>query len=186
MNVKLKRKDLNGRPFGAVFNLHKDYSKLFVGGHPFQSGIQNEVTYTTLDGQIESLTIGGQSLGLWNYKVANEIAGAVDRDKLMDKPTKGLKFDGGSYLAVDSTKYADLTTSFFFEITFKPTKQNGILMFIGDSNSRDYAALEIRNGYLIYSFNLGTYFIHIACNILKILSIIKKYSQFYFQKVEIL
>ena len=30
-DMPLPRKDLSGRPFGAVFNLHKDYSKLFVG-----------------------------------------------------------------------------------------------------------------------------------------------------------
>lgn len=33
--------------------------------------------------------------------------------------------------------------------------RDGLLLFIGDSSSKDYAALEIRNGYLTYSFNLG-------------------------------
>ena len=40
---------------------------------------------------------------------------------------------------------------------FKPERANGILLFIGDNTSRDYAALEIRNQYLVYSFNLGNY-----------------------------
>ena len=76
---------------------------------------------------------------------------------MVEKPTKGLKFDGKSYLAIDTTNYADLTTSFFFKMKFKPERANGILLFIGDNTSRDYAALEIRNQYLVYSFNLGNY-----------------------------
>ena len=104
-----------------------------------------------------SLKIGGESLGLWNYKFAENIGGAPERNKLVEKPTKGLKFDGKSYLAIDTTNYADLTTSFFFKMKFKPERANGILLFIGDNTSRDYAALEIRNQYLVYSFNLGNY-----------------------------
>ena len=154
-DVPMHRYDLSGRPFGAVFNLHKDYSKIFIGGFPQNSGIQSSVMNTQMEGQIESFSIGGKSLGLWNYKAANEISGALERNKLIDKPMKGLKFDGRSYLAIDTTKYVDLTNSFYFKITFKPERANGILLFIGDNNSEDYAALEIRNGYLVYSFNLG-------------------------------
>ena len=35
-----------GQPFGAVFNLHKDYSKLFVGGYDFKHKVQEVITST--------------------------------------------------------------------------------------------------------------------------------------------
>ena len=54
----LNRRDLSGRPFGAVFNLHKDYSKIFVGGYPFDAGVQRTMQSTNMNGQIESLKIG--------------------------------------------------------------------------------------------------------------------------------
>ena len=54
----LNRRDLSGRPFGAVFNLHKDYSKIFVGGYPFDAGVQRTMHSTNMNGQIESLKIG--------------------------------------------------------------------------------------------------------------------------------
>ena len=108
-----------------------------------------------MDGQIEALSIGGQNLGLWNYKVASDLNGAVARNKLKDEPIKGLTFDGRSYLSVDRSNYQDITNEFYFKVTFKSDRPNGVLLFIGDANSQDYAALEIRNGYLTYSFNLG-------------------------------
>ena len=54
----LNRRDLSGRPFGAVFNLHKDYSKIFIGGYPFDAGVQRTMQSTNMNGQIESLKIG--------------------------------------------------------------------------------------------------------------------------------
>ena len=50
----LPRHDMYGRPFGAVFNLHKDYSKLYVGGYPHNARIQEVVRSTNMDGQIEA------------------------------------------------------------------------------------------------------------------------------------
>ena len=155
MDVPLKRYDMFGRPFGAVFNLHKDYSKMFVGGFPSNARIQETIRATNMDGQIEGLTLAGTSVGLWNFKDANELDGAISRDKLLEKPVKGLKFDGRSYLVVDRTKHMDIVSEFHFSITFKAENRDGLLLFIGDGSSRDYAALEIRNGYLTFSFNLG-------------------------------
>ena len=152
---RLPRRDIYNRPYGAVFNLHKDFSKLFVGGFPTDARVQTVVRSTSMDGQIEGLAIGGRSLGLWNYKVAKDLKGAPERNKLREEPVKGLRFDGQSYLAVDRSNYQDIVDEFNFRLTFRPERPDGVLLFIGDQQSRDYAALEIRNGYLTYSFNLG-------------------------------
>lgn len=122
-NVALRRYDLSKRPFGAVFNLHKDYSKLFVGGFPNNARIQEVVRSTNMDGQIEGLNIGGQSYGLWNFKDAHELNGAVARNKLKAKPVRGLKFDGRSYLVVPRTNYQDISNEFYFKMTVKPDKR---------------------------------------------------------------
>lgn len=122
-NVPLRRYDLSNRPFGAVFNLHKDYSKLFVGGFPSNARIQEVVRSTNMDGQIEGLSIGGRSFGLWNFKDAHELNGAVARNKLKAKPVRGLKFDGRSYLVVDRTNYQDISNEFYFKMTVKPDRR---------------------------------------------------------------
>ncbi len=154
-NVPLPRKDRSGRPFGAVFNLHQDHSKLFVGGFPNNARIQEVVRSTNMDGQIEGLSIGGKALGLWNYKEAQDLNGAVARNKLKDEPVRGLRFDGKSYLSIDRSNYQDIADEFYFRVAFKSDRLNGLILFIGDGSSRDYAALELRNGYLTFSFNLG-------------------------------
>jgi hypothetical protein len=154
-NEVLPRHDNYGRPFGAVFNLHKDYSKVYIGGFPNDARIQDVVRSTNMVGQIEGLSIGGVSQGLWNYKVANDLKGALQRNKLKDQPPRGLRFDGQSFLAVDRSNYPDIADEFYFSMTVKPDRNNGILIFVGDKSSSDYAALVLVNGYLTYSFNLG-------------------------------
>ena len=83
------RQDFQGRATGGVFNLHHDYSRIFVGGFPIGQvtqgeeifKIQESVRATFMDGQIEGLTIGDQEVGLWNYADAQEIQGAPGRNK---------------------------------------------------------------------------------------------------------
>ena len=93
-NDPLPRKDVAGRPFGSVFNLHKEYSKLYVGGFPNDAHVQEVIRSTSMEGQIEGLTIGGHDIGLWNYKVAHQLSGALERNKLKKEPSGELRFDG--------------------------------------------------------------------------------------------
>ena len=150
--------DEYGRPFGAVFNLHKDYSKLFVGGFPTTARIQEVIRATNMDGQIEGFKIGGKAVGLWNYKHSANLKGAPERNKLKEQPERGLRFDGQSYLKVDRSNYnPNFAREFYVKLTFKPENTNGILAFIGDDKAgSDYAAVELQNGYLVYSVNLGS------------------------------
>lgn len=51
----------------TIFNLHKDQSKLFVGGYPPKYKIQEAVRFSSFEGQIEELVIGDTPVGLWNF-----------------------------------------------------------------------------------------------------------------------
>ena len=75
------RKNSQDRPAGGVFNLHPDYSRIFVGGFPIneETKIQESITNPSMDGQIEGLVIGDQEVGLWNYADAQEVQGAPGR-----------------------------------------------------------------------------------------------------------
>ena len=48
----LRSYDEHGRPFGSVFNLHPDYSKIYIGGFPSSAKIQDEVRETSMNGQV--------------------------------------------------------------------------------------------------------------------------------------
>ena len=90
----LPRYDNNNRPFGSVFNLHPDYSSIFVGGFPRETEIQESVRETFMVGQIEGLSIGGRDVGLYNYATAEGIEPAPARNKFKPKPKKGRRFSG--------------------------------------------------------------------------------------------
>ena len=62
-----------------MFNLNKEYSKIFVGGFPTEQKVQGEITSTDMEGQIEGLMIGGKSVGLWNLKKYERIEAASSR-----------------------------------------------------------------------------------------------------------
>ena len=74
--------DQDGKPFlsGSVFNLHPDHTKIYVGGFPTdRTAVQDIVRSTDMTGSVEGLLIGGQEVGLWNYKAARLIGGANTR-----------------------------------------------------------------------------------------------------------
>ena len=65
----LRAYDEHGRPFGSVFNLHPDYSKIYVGGFPTSAKIQDEVRETSMYGQV-SITL---SLGYKRQAIRDKI-----------------------------------------------------------------------------------------------------------------
>ena len=71
--------DDKGQPFGSVFNLHPEHSKIYVGGFPTDSKVQSKITSTDMEGQVEGLKIGGKAVGLWNLKSSERISGASTR-----------------------------------------------------------------------------------------------------------
>ena len=71
--------DDKGQPFGSVFNLHQEYSKIFVGGFPTEKKVQSKITSTDMEGQVEGLKINGKPVGLWNLKSSKMISGASTR-----------------------------------------------------------------------------------------------------------
>ena len=71
--------DDKGQPFGSVFNLHQEYSRIFVGGFPTEKKVQSKITSTDMEGQVEGLKINGKPVGLWNLKSSKMISGASTR-----------------------------------------------------------------------------------------------------------
>ncbi len=138
-----------------MFNLHPEYSKIYVGGFPTTAKIQDTVRETFMFGQIEGLKIGGQEVGLWNYKKAHNIAGAPERNKFREQPVKDVRFVGNGFLALDRSNYADMNTEMAVKLSFRPDAENGLLFMAGDPDTGDFVSLELRYGYLTHSYNLG-------------------------------
>lgn len=152
----LPRYDEYSRPFGSVFNLHPDYSSIFVGGFPSKTRIQDDVRSTFMIGQIEGLRIGGKDIGLWNYQNSNSVSGAPGRNKFKEKPKKGRRFSGNGYLALDRNNFIDMNEELSIKLRFKPDESTGLILLAGDVNMQHFVAIEFRNQYIKYSFDLGS------------------------------
>lgn len=51
-----------------IFNLDRNHSKLFVGGHPPEFAVQDQVQQNSFEGEMEDLVIGDVPISLWNFK----------------------------------------------------------------------------------------------------------------------
>ena len=155
-NQPLPRKDAFDRPVGGVFNLHKDYSRLFVGGFPTENAkIQESVRETFMQGQIEGLMLGDQAVGLWNYKDAQEIQGAPGRNKFRKMAETSVKLNGQGYIPVALEEYAPVNADFVVKIKFKMASGNGMVLLMGDPVDQDFVCIELHNKVVVFSFDLG-------------------------------
>ena len=50
---ELPAMNAENQPTGSVFNLNKEYSKIFVGGFPTEQKVQGQIESTDMEGQIE-------------------------------------------------------------------------------------------------------------------------------------
>ena len=141
----------------AIFNLDKDQSKLFVGGYPSSFQIQDAVTASSFEGEMEDLVIGYVPVSFWNFiQGENNHKGVKERDTLVDLvPPTGYRFDGNGY-AIVSTKTANIqwnTRKFWITLRFKTFAEDGLILLIHEGLR--YLALEMRNGKVLYHFSLG-------------------------------
>lgn len=62
----------------SLLNVDKNSSKLYVGGFP-EGQFRNPARHSSYQGSIEDLTIGGQRVGLWNFRDAVQVTPALGR-----------------------------------------------------------------------------------------------------------
>jgi hypothetical protein len=149
--------DEDGNPHlsGSVFNLHQEHSRIYVGGFPTGSGVQNSVRSTDMTGQIEGLMIGGKEVGLWNYKAATRIEPSAEtRNKFIPQKTSELRFAGDGYMKLKPEQYELDTQENYVEFEFRATHPEG-LMFLAGSPELGYLAIQLRDSRIVFSFQLG-------------------------------
>lgn len=142
----------------AIFNLDKDQSKLFVGGYPSSFQIQDAVTASSFEGEMEDLVVGDIPVSFWNFVHGeNNRQGAKERDKLVDLGTiTGYRFDKLGYviMSTEAAKIQWNTRKFSIKLKFKTFTEDGLIFLMG--RGVQYLSLEIRNGHILYQFNLGS------------------------------
>lgn len=141
----------------SIFNLDQEKSKLFVGGFPPSFQVSEAVASSSFEGEMEELVIGDTPVSFWNFVDGeNNWQPAYERDKLVNlQPTTGYRFDRDGY-AILSKKNLQLPSDqrkFRIQFKFKTWANNGLMYLMGGKDH--FLALELRNGHILYQFNLG-------------------------------
>ncbi|XP_034947491.1 laminin subunit alpha [Chelonus insularis] len=141
----------------SIFNLDQEHSKLFVGGYPSSFQIQDVVTASSFEGQMEELMIGEIPVSFWNFvKGENNYEGAIERDKLVDfTPSTGYRFDKNGYaiLSMKNSQIRHDPSKFSLKMIFKTFAEDGLMYLMG--NGPYFLALDIQNGHISFQFELG-------------------------------
>jgi len=149
--------DADNKPHlsGSVFNLNREFSKIYVGGFPTVStAVQDTVRSTDMNGKIEGLRIGGKEVGLWNYKKARFIEGANTRNKFIPKKESELRFDGDGYVKLDQELYYIAGKENFVQFKFIAEQPEG-LMFLAGSFEHGYLTIKLRDRKVSFNFKIG-------------------------------
>ncbi|EGI60824.1 PREDICTED: laminin subunit alpha [Acromyrmex echinatior] len=140
-----------------IFNVDQEHSKLFVGGYPSSFHIQDAVTASSFEGEMEELMIGDIPVSFWNFVDGeNNQKSALERDKLINfAPSRGYRFDRHGYaiLSKKSSQITPDTRKFIIKLSFKTFVEDGLIYLMG--KGRQFLSLEMRNGQLLYQYDLG-------------------------------
>ena len=150
--------DSEGKPFlsGSVFNLHPEFTKIYVGGFPTDSTpVQDSVRSTDMKGTIEGLVVGGKEIGLWNYKDADLIDGSNTRTKFLPKQKSELRFEGNGYVKLDPALYYLDGNQQNIQFKFRAQEPSG-LMFLAGSFENGFISLSLRDNFVVLSYKIGS------------------------------
>jgi laminin alpha 3/5 len=138
----------------SVFNLDQQNSRIFIGGIPDNVQVQSAIKYRRFIGSIEEVMLGDNPLGLWNYQESNNVFVAKEREALVNlTPSDGLRFDGSGY-AILSRGRQNFAKETYVRLKFRTFAKEGLLFLIG--HERDFLALEIREGKVVFKYELGS------------------------------
>ena len=137
----------------SILNLDQELTKLYVGGYPSTARIQPVVRFASFQGQVEEVNVGDVEVGLWNFVDAENIYGAVERDKLkILQQSTGFRFDGEGYAILDRRPYR-FHDRIDVQLQFKTNADNGLLFLAG--KEQEFMSMELSKGQISYKFNLG-------------------------------
>ncbi|KAM9308338.1 laminin subunit alpha-1 [Gastrophryne carolinensis] len=137
---------------GTSSVLHVDNSTLmFVGGIGMGLKWSPAIQATDFKGCMGEAFLNGKSIGLWNYaKRQGKCAGCYGSSQ--DEDTS-FYFDGSGYSVVEKTIRPTTTQILVHFRTFSP---NGLLIYLASNGTRDFLSLEIVDGKLRLSVELGS------------------------------
>ncbi|XP_055329207.1 laminin subunit alpha-like [Paramacrobiotus metropolitanus] len=169
----------NGKPEGyarksgtspganSVFNLNQANSTFFVGGVPLNYRLQIPVRNKRFAGYIEQVAFDEDPVGLWNMgnmtfdterpTTVPQLAGG--RNQLIESKGQvegGIKLDGTGYAVYAMEARTDVASQTSCIVAMKTFAKDGLLFYLAGDGNEDFLALELRDGFVVFKYNLGS------------------------------
>ncbi|XP_043922451.1 laminin subunit alpha-1 [Protopterus annectens] len=124
---------------------------MFVGGIGGQIRKSAAVKVTHFKGCMGEASLNGKSIGLWNYMEREGKCGGCFGSR--QNEDSSFHFDGSGYAVVEKLLRSTVTQMVIFFNTFSP---NGLLVYLVSSGTKDYLTVELVDGKVSLTFDLGT------------------------------
>ncbi|XP_070555377.1 laminin subunit alpha-like [Ptychodera flava] len=140
----------------AILDLPEN-SRFFIGGVP-QENFQDlppSLRENRFTGCIDGLEFMGQTVGLWNFAQATNADKGCQESSSLGAATQNIfrLLGGGSYIILEKGKRVSLYNSAAVVFEFKSFADEGLFFYAG--KDKDYMAVELRNGQVLFHFELG-------------------------------
>eukprot|EP00106_Octopus_bimaculoides_P021089 XP_014788531.1 PREDICTED: laminin subunit alpha-like [Octopus bimaculoides] len=146
---------MNGTSGGtnSVLLLRKHETYFFVGGFPESVTLPDDITKTRFVGAMERYVYNDYPMGLWDFVSAENNYDGVTARLIKRKTFDGYRFDGDSYFELKATH--NVQKRFDISLSFNTFKPNGLLLLMYDTKSQDFASIDMRDGHIVYQYDLG-------------------------------
>lgn len=151
----------------SSFDVDKN-SRLIIGGIKQEEiPTDSQIEPSSFEGEIESLRINDDSIGLWNLVDQKDVAGARERNSLKstEKPLTGYRFNGNGYISIDGKPHS-LRHQSAIKFRFKapPGTKNGLLFYAGNRAQKKsyFIDIELVNGAIKFQYKIGEHLVDIT------------------------
>ncbi|XP_029655372.1 laminin subunit alpha [Octopus sinensis] len=146
---------MNGTSGGtnSVLLLRKHETYFFVGGFPQSVTLPDDITRTRFEGAVERFVYNDYPMGLWDFVSAENNYDGVTARLIKRKTFDGYRFDGDSYFELKAAY--NVQKKFDISLSFNTFKPDGLLLLMYDTKSQDFASIDMRDGRIVYQYDLG-------------------------------
>ncbi|KAM4688464.1 laminin subunit alpha-1 [Discoglossus pictus] len=149
-SLKTSTKAASSPGTSSIFEVNNS-TLMFVGGLEGQIKKSPAIKTTHFKGCMGEAFLNGKSIGLWNYIGREGKCGGCFGSPQEEETA--FHFDGSGYSIVEKTMRSTVTQIVIHFRTFSP---NGLLLYLASNGTRDFLSLEIVDGKLRLSVELGS------------------------------
>ncbi|KAI1284885.1 Laminin subunit alpha-2 [Halotydeus destructor] len=130
-------------------------SYLYIGGLPADFRAPRELRTRKFSGCLYELSLDGKQIGLWNFKTNQGCHGC--KEGASEPKDPGIfQFKGDQSYAILSQIQRYDKRKYLVSLQFKTFDEDALLFFAPNTVTGDYVSLTLREGHVVYQFNLAT------------------------------